>query len=125
LIFVNYLEFIESMNLTRANDIITLNEEGESTKFADDILVHCVFGLLGDNLVYPFLTGGRGQLSKKYEGIKNHGMVVGPTPLGAELYLWANGKGHVGINDFFRNDVNINFLDNISLPISSKATLIE
>jgi len=63
---------------------------------------HVMFGLRREELVEgSFSFGSRDFLQKYYPAAPGPGFLISPSPLGAELYLWAHGKGTIPVARFF------------------------
>ena len=57
------------------------------------IMIHCLFGLKKQDLLHDMLSGDPDFLYPRFPSLKDKGpgMIVSPSILGAELYLWASG----------------------------------
>lgn len=55
------------------------------------LLGHCLFGLGRADLISNFLSGMTEDIQKELKGVSEGGIVVAPTLLGAELFLWSHG----------------------------------
>jgi hypothetical protein len=62
---------------------------------------HVMFGLRREGLIgYTFTLGQQASLAKYYPEAPSEGFLLCPSALGAELYLWAHGKGSVPVARF-------------------------
>jgi hypothetical protein len=69
----------------------------------DAILSHVMFGLAREVLIeQSFMYGSPEILRNAYPKVDQHGILFSPSPLGVELYLWAHGRGHLGVHDFLK-----------------------
>lgn len=73
----------------------------------DDLTAHVFNGLAREGLIqqYSYI-----EASKQYRDTLNYrletsGLLMEPTDLGYELFLWANGLGNIGIHRFFESSV--------------------
>lgn len=71
------------------------------------ILPHATFGLHYNGLIGDFEYGGVEFLRKKSPHVKTGGVYVTPTARGAELYMWACGKGALPPIDFLKTTTTI------------------
>ena len=70
------------------------------------ILNHVMFGLAKENLIEPsFHFGSADYMSKQYGDRASAGIVFAPSALGAELFLWAYGRGDVNVTRFLEPDI--------------------
>lgn len=93
--------FIPEVVYQRAMDFA----EGEDS---DVILAHCLCGLHRHGLIgYEFSCGNADSLKKQVAAIDSPGMIIEPSILGAELFLWALGlTGATGM-EFLHTDITI------------------
>jgi hypothetical protein len=77
-------------------------------------------GLRRLNLIDHFVSGGVKLLSKKYLDIPSPGVVFQPSPVGVELFLWANGMSKVSVNDFLNSSIQVKLDSDIALPSNVK-----
>ncbi|MCK6685913.1 MAG: hypothetical protein L6R30_26255 [Thermoanaerobaculia bacterium] len=95
-------------------------EEGMDFAPSEDrqaILGHSVFGLVREGLVANGpLLGEEEALTEVYSGVSGPGIVVGPSLLGAELFLWAHGRGDVAPQNLLRSDVTLSNSTGIAAP---------
>jgi hypothetical protein len=77
-------------------------EENES----GNILTHILTGLTKEGLLDNFFQyGDVSFLKTRFPGIDRGGIVLEPSILGIELFLWAYGLGQRSINDYFKENV--------------------
>ena len=80
------------------------------------IMQHSVWGLHNASLVDSFRYGPKESLEKHFPGIKDDGgIILRPSQLGAELFLWAYGYGQSTANTLFDPSVVFNEVDSILL----------
>jgi hypothetical protein len=93
------------------------------------ILSHAFAGLARHDLIDSKWWGGPAETVRAIEPeIRDAGFFVTPTIFGAELFLWAHGHSHIHVADFLREDVSIEPLPGLSvpvLPIHSPDTSVE
>lgn len=89
--------------------------------FADDevsalqsIMSHSFFGLKNEGLIETFKYGPKEEIQKSFSDAKDGGILVTPSALGAELYLWGFGHGSKELKEIL-NDVNFKELEGIVL----------
>lgn len=78
------------------------------------ILNHSFFGLSSDDLIETFQYGPKEHITKYYGKAEDGGIIVQPSALGAELYLWGYGKGDKELSYAINNDL-IQDLEDIPL----------
>ena len=84
------------------------------------LLAHIISGLYKERLIHTYRYGESDHLLVPDV---QPGIVVQPSVLGTELFLWAHGKGHVEINDLFDVQIEDDIRLDINFDISScKAT---
>ncbi|MCD6017541.1 MAG: hypothetical protein K0S53_662 [Bacteroidetes bacterium] len=79
------------------------------------IMTHCVWGLNKEDLITSFRYGSQDYIQKKYKEANESGIVLQPTNLGVELFMWAYGLGQRKNNDFFKSDLQFNNAQNINI----------
>jgi hypothetical protein len=63
------------------------------------ILSHVMFGLVREGLLdNDFEFGGADHVKTKFPAADRPGLILAPSALGVELYLWALGRGELGTN---------------------------
>lgn len=96
------------------------------TEDRNAILSHCLFGLGKHDLIVDFSSGQPTFLQKHAPGIKTGGIILSPTLLGAEMFLWANGfmgaSGLELLNTEIHQDVEGIKLISGSTPLSELKT---
>ena len=104
----------------------TVYEEGmdfTSDEVVDNIVFHALFGLSKEQLIAEDFAAGNVDLMKKaFRSATEPGIVVSPSPLGAELFLWAHGLGTTHPSKFLLSDVLIEADSDISIPDGSFPT---
>ncbi len=102
-----------------ANDIraAMAYEEGEEESVLN---AHVFFGLGAEGLIEDSVQYGLpADIQKLHAFVKGPGAVVTPTPLGAELYLWAHGRGDMSPKDFL--DPRLELPSEIKFQVSEKS----
>lgn len=111
-LFCSYIEFISGLDI----------DEQEMKNFSS-ILNHVVFGLAKENLINNFFSFGNVEhLKKKFKNAPDGGIIFQPSTLGAELFLWANGKGNLPVQRFLNSDHKFDFDSRIKLPLNAIST---
>jgi hypothetical protein len=81
---------------------------------------HVFFGLAAEGLVEDSVQYGMPEdIRKLHAFVNGPGAVVTPTPLGAELYLWAHGRGDMSPKDFL--DPRLELPSEIRFQVSEKS----
>ncbi len=96
-LFIPYSTYFNAMDFT----------ESEANNFSS-ILTHSIWGLNKENLIDQFQYGPVDYIQKRYSNAAEGGIVLQPTSLGVELFMWAFGFGQRQNNDFFINEVEFN-----------------
>ncbi len=66
----------------------------------NSLLPHIMFGLFRETLIeHDFLFGDPGLLKSRFPTADVHGILFTPSVLGAELFLWAHGRGNLEVNE--------------------------
>lgn len=84
------------------------------------IINHSFFGLNSDDLIANFHYGPKEHITKHYDKAEGGGIIVQPSALGAELYLWGYGKGDKELSYALNNDL-IQDLEDIPLILNGVA----
>lgn len=84
------------------------------------ILNHSFFGLNSDDLIETFQYGPKEHITKHYDQAEDGGIIVQPSALGAELYLWGYGKGDKDLSYVLNNDL-IQDIEDIPLILEGVA----
>jgi hypothetical protein len=107
LVFIPASVFAQAMALESGEDIGV-------------ILSHTIFGLEKEGLIGPRFAFGNPEYVKQLApDAEILGLVVGPSALGVELFLWANGRPHVPATQFFDPAVALEPLPDISIQPGS------
>jgi hypothetical protein len=94
-------------------------EQGED---ANSIISHAIFGLKKEGLIDDeFVFGPRDYIQRLASAARNGGLVVGPSALGADLFLWANGLPRVPSGDFLSSAISIKPLAEVEIRPGSFA----
>jgi len=99
-VFVTYSSYCVSMEFTD-DELSRINS----------LFSHSLFGLKKEDLVESFAFGQKESLTKQigdtYAMPEEGGILVTPSALGAELFLWAHGLGDVSIADFLNQEFTL------------------
>lgn len=111
-LFIPYTTYNSAMDFT-------LDEHTQN------IMKHSIWGLSKENLIENFFRYGPADfIQKTYKQAKEPGIILQPTNLGVELFMWAYGHGQRQNNDFFLPEIQFNNDQNIeiheSFPTKSK-----
>lgn len=110
-IFVPKSVFVAAMDFTHAENV-------------DTIVSHVMHGLQMRDL----FSGERwhyGDVTDVFEAAETPGIIVAPSNVGAELYLWAYGRGDLGLGSFLDESVALPLLEDITiLPGAEKLRYI-
>jgi len=87
------------------------------------INTHITNGLVRENLIGPTRLFGDSKLISSYFKIKlkSPGIVIQPSTLGMELFLWANGFPKINIKNFLDEKLKFELLPDIEIPDGSIA----
>lgn len=76
------------------------------------ILRHIWHGLHSDGLIGPrWRFGAQDQLRSAFAAAPSDGILCQPSVLGAELFLWALGHGHVPLDHLLSGALDVSFDD--------------
>ncbi|MBI2271992.1 MAG: hypothetical protein HYU69_16760 [Bacteroidetes bacterium] len=93
----------------------------EEKKEISNLINHSIFGLLKEDLIDGYFQfGGKEHIQKTFPESNVGGMILQPSPLGIELFLWAYGKGQVHIQDFLKNSITFEIDEKIKLSGEKK-----
>lgn len=88
------------------------------------IVPHSLTGLVQKALIHEsYHTGNKEFLLDQYKApnvIDQNGIIVHPSPLGAELFLWANAYPNLLPNEFITASLEIPSLKDVTIPPGSK-----
>ena len=84
------------------------------------ILNHAFFGLDTDNLIETFMYGPEETIRKQCPEAQGDGILVSPSALGAELYLWGYGLGDKNLSYLLNDDA---FEDIAGIPINEHGVI--
>lgn len=83
----------------------------------NSLLVHSILGLARLNLIDDsYASNDADGLNKSWKDVPDAGIVVSPSPLGAELFLWAQGNGQAHVNLFLSDEIPIPSPLELELP---------
>lgn len=103
-LFIPFSTYINAMDITQ-----------EEINNLDNIMTHSVWGLNKEDLIDQFQYGSVDYIQNRYKDAKESGIILQPTNLGVELFMWAYGQGQRKINDFFLTDIKFNNDQNIKI----------
>jgi hypothetical protein len=111
-LFIPFTTFILAMDFT----------EDEIRNF-QNLMSHSVWGLNKEDLIDQFQYGPVEYIQKRYKEVKEPGIILQPTTMGVELFMWAYGLGQKQNNEFFLEATQFNNDQNIKLgqTFSTKA----
>jgi hypothetical protein len=97
----------------------------EPSEDAGVIMSHTLFGLAKEDLIggTSMAYGNADYIRRVAPAADSDGLVVEPTALGAELFLWANGFGHVSAAAFFNQSLAIEPLAEVKINDGSFSAL--
>jgi hypothetical protein len=79
------------------------------------IMVHTLHGLLREDLVGGFTSAGTVEsLQQSFAAVPTSGLIIAPSGLGTELFLWAHGLGRLPLSAYLSPDIQ--FDSEIVLP---------
>jgi hypothetical protein len=107
LIFIPMESFEESMNF----------DEYENGRILRTHIINGLAreGLIGDSFAY----GDPSETRYLYKRAVSPGVVIGPSPLGVELFYWAHGKCDLPVSRFCNSDIQFPTLRDIFAPSKS------
>lgn len=86
-----------------------------------NIINHSIFGLVKEDLIDSFFQfGNQEYIQKTFPEADSAGMILQPSPLGIELFLWAYGKGQTKIQDFLKDALKFEVDGRINLTGEKK-----
>jgi hypothetical protein len=80
-----------------------------------NLLSHSLWGLNKEDLISEFSFGNQDFIKKKFSLADIDGVLMSPTKIGVELFMWAYGLGQNNPNDFFKESVT--FKNELALKI--------
>lgn len=96
-LFMTYETYYSAMDFTE--------EEGQNWV---NLMSHSVWGLNKESLISDFSYGNIDHLKKKFSAVKNNGILMIPSKIGVELFMWAYGYGQNDPNDYFKSSIKFN-----------------
>ncbi len=103
-LFIPFSTYIHAMDFTQ-----------EEINNSQNIMIHSIWGLNKEDLIDRFQYGSLGYVQERYKDAKEPGIILQPTNLGVELFMWAYGQGQRQNNDFFLQELQFNNDQNIKL----------
>jgi len=102
--FIPYNTFFDAMEFT-------------SEEFSQlwNLLSHTIFGLDKEELIKNFRWGNKDSIINDFPQVETDGILLNPTKLGIELFMWAYGYGQYNMNDFFLPDIQFSIATNIRI----------
>ena len=74
-----------------------------------ELTPHILFGLSNIGLIENnFQYGPRESMIKRYSNVDNYGIIVQPSQLGVELFMWAYGYGLDPLTSIFDTSLKFN-----------------
>jgi hypothetical protein len=84
------------------------------------LMQHSIWGLDKESLIATFQYGSADYLKGKYKNVEGSGIIVQPSNLGIELFMWAYGYGQLPVNAFFQSETEFNNDQNIMIGKTEK-----
>ncbi|HHT9159931.1 MAG TPA: hypothetical protein ACFYEH_08710 [Candidatus Brocadiaceae bacterium] len=103
-LFIPFSTYIQAMDFTQ-----------EESKNIQNIIIHSIWGLNKEDLIDRIQYGTLEYIQKRYKDAKVPGIILEPTILGVELFMWAYGQGQRNNNDFFLHEMQFNNDQNIKI----------
>lgn len=88
------------------------NEEAQDW---GNLLSHSIWGLNKEDLISNFSFGNVEHIQKKFKQAEKSGLLITPSKIGVELFMWAYGLGQSMPNDFFKKEIVFNNEQNIKI----------
>lgn len=108
--------FIPIHTYIKAMDFV----EVEMTEISN-LINHSIFGLVKEDLIDDYFQfGNKEHIQKSFTEADADGMILQPSPLGIELFLWAYGKGQTKIHDYLKVTLTFKIDKKINLKGESK-----
>ena len=76
---------------------------------------HAIWGIYNAGLINNISYGSLEYIKTTYPDAHESGLVIGPTQLGGELFLWAYGHGQLPVNAIFDPSVSFNQITDIKI----------
>lgn len=93
---------------------LTAMDFGEKEKVGV-IVPHIAFGLDKEKLIEAWRYGPKDDITKYFNKAQDDGLILKPSVLGVELFLWSYGKGDLPINNFLNSEINFELSKEISI----------
>jgi len=95
---------------------ISMDFTGKEMQEFENILNHSILGLLKESLIDNFYQfGGVDFISKEFPSADKPGIILQPSPIGIELFLWAYGHGQNSIRDYLTDKVKFDIDEKIKI----------
>lgn len=101
-LFISYETYIQAMDFT-SQEIANFHT----------LMQHSIWGLDKEELIATFRYGSKEYLESRYQNANKAGIIIQPSNLGIELFMWAYGYGQQAINSFFNKNIEFNNVQNI------------
>ncbi|MDO1514552.1 hypothetical protein Q2T41_18005 [Maribacter confluentis] len=92
-IFIPYSTYLKGMDFT-----------SEELANFDTLMTHSIWGLNKEELIENFSYGPADYLKTKFSDANESGIIIQPSNLGVELFMWAFGYGQKSNNEFFASE---------------------
>lgn len=83
---------------------VTMGYSVEEEEKSEPLLRHTLFGLQNDGLIDTFQYGSKEHMLTRVASANSDGLLVQPSALGAELFLWAFGEADKPLSYIFDQD---------------------
>lgn len=105
-IFIPYSSFNLAMDFTK-----------EELYDFHALMTHSIWGLKKEELIDTFQYGPEEYLKNRFKDVKSDGIIIRPSTLGIELFMWAFGVGQKHVQLFFSNEIK--FHDDLKIFIEN------
>jgi hypothetical protein len=103
-----------------------MNFEGDELNQIPNILSHVMHGLSKEGLISPnFQFGPKERMNEWVPNAADEGIIVMPSALGVELFLWAYGLGSTSTHEFLNANYNFGLDDTIKISGQSMRVNLE
>jgi hypothetical protein len=108
-IFISYETYAKAMDFT-SQEIGNFHP----------LMQHSIWGLNKEELIATFQYGSEDYLKNRYKNVNEAGIIVQPSNLGIELFMWAYGYGQQSTKSFFEITTEFNNDQNILIGETEK-----
>lgn len=103
---------------------IAMGFENEELDLLDSLCGYTMRGLQDESLITPdgWAIGTQDDILKLWNDVPGDGLIFIPSASGVELYLWANGKSNVTVNNFLNPEEIFELEEGVTIPTGSLKT---